>query len=73
MLDFDSSQPSEDSGLVIDSPRASGTPGCGIRKSSMVIASPTCYRQRETRFCFHWSYCPLWLYGIVAAIVLVGI
>ena len=59
-LDFDSSQPSEYSGLYINLPRAPNTPDCGVRKSSMVIASPTCtctcYRRKETISCFDWCY-----------------
>ena len=72
-IDFGSKQLSEDSGLCIDSPWASSTPDCGVRKGSAVVASPKCYRRQERRSCFDWCYFLLWFCGIVAVIVLVGI
>lgn len=72
-LEFDSAQPSEDSGLFLDSPRASSTPSSGVKKSSMVGASPKYYRRRERRSWFDWCYSLLWLAGIIAAIAMVGI
>ena len=69
---FGSKQLSEDSGLCIDSPWASSTPDCGVRKGSTVVASPKCYRRQERRSCFDWCYFLLWFCGIVAVIVLVG-
>ena len=72
-IDFGSKQLSEDSGLCIDSPWASSTPDCGVRKGPAVVASPKCYRRQERRSCFDWCYFLLWFCGIVAVIVLVGI
>ena len=71
-IDFGSKQLSEDSGLCRDSPWASSTPDCGVRKGSTVVASPKCYRWQESRSCFDWCYFLLWFCGIVAVIVLVG-
>ena len=71
-IDFGSKQLSEDSGLCIDSPWASSTPDCGVRKGSTVVASPKCYHRQERRSCFDWCYFLLWFCGIVAVIVLVG-
>ena len=70
---FGGKQLSEDSGLFIDSPRASNTPDCGLRKGSMVVASHKCYRRQERRSCFDWCYFLLWFCGIVTVVVLVGI
>ena len=71
-IDFGSKQLSEDYGLCIDSPWASSTADCGVRKGSTVVASPKCYRRQERRSCFDWCYFLLWFCGIVAVIVLVG-
>ena len=59
-IDFGSKQLSEDSGLCIDSPLASSTPDCGVRKGSAVVASPKCYRRQERRSCFDRCYFLLW-------------
>lgn len=71
--EFDRLQPSEDSGLVLDSPRTRSTPLCGQNQRSVVLASLTTYRRREKRSCADWCHVLLWICGISAAVVLGGL